>query len=117
MLLPKSNTPRWIIIIGDILISLFALFFSYLIRFDLEAKEELIKEEWEILSKSILVYIGVKLTVFYLFKIHKNLIRHTSTEDFLRIVKATFVSSVFFAVFGLIRNIYLDGSYLFPTSV
>lgn len=117
MFLTRSNTPRWVIIIGDMFISLFALLFSYLIRFDLQAKEELIREEWQILSKSIGIYIIVKLIVFYVFKIHKGLMRHTSTEDMSRIFKATFVSSVLFAVLGVIRAHYLDGSFLFPTSV
>lgn len=117
MLLPKSNTPRWIIVVGDIFISLASLLLSYIIRFDLEAKEELIREEWNILSKSIGIYIAVKLIVFYLFKIHKNLIRHTSTKDFIRIVKATFVCTVIFAVLGLVRYYRFDGFYLFPTSV
>ncbi|MFT6922272.1 MAG: FlaA1/EpsC-like NDP-sugar epimerase [Crocinitomicaceae bacterium] len=117
MLLPKSNTPRWIIILGDIVLSLTALFVAYLIRFDLEAKEELIRSEWNILSKSIGLYIGIKLVVFYLFKIHKGLIRHTSIEDFTRIVKATFVSSTLFGIAGLVKYYYIDGAYLFPTSV
>ena len=117
MLLPKSNTPRWIIIFGDIVLSLTALFVAYLIRFDLEAKEELIQSEWSILSKSIWLYIGIKLVVFYLFKIHKGLIRHTSIEDFTRIVKATLVSSTLFGIAGLVKYYYIDGVYLFPTSV
>lgn len=77
MLLPKSNTPRWIIIIADIMLSILALFVSYLIRFDLEANQDLIEEEWNILSKSLAFYIGIKLIVFYIFRIHKGLIRHT----------------------------------------
>lgn len=117
MLLPKSNTPRWVIVIGDLLMSLFSLFFAYLIRFDLEANEELISKEWEILSGSIGIYILVKLLVFYFFKIHRGLIRHTSTEDFLRIVKATFISTIVLAIFGLIRFYFVDGKYLVPTSV
>ncbi len=117
MLLPKSNTPRWIIIFGDIVLSLTALFVAYLIRFDLEAKEELIQSEWNILSKSIWLYIGIKLVVFYLFKIHKGLIRHTSIEDFTRIVKATLISSTLFGISGLVKYYYIDGAYLFPTSV
>jgi len=117
MLLPKSNTPRWIIVVGDIVLSLSALFFAYLIRFDLEANEELIQAEWNILSKSIGFYIVIKLLVFYLFKIHKGLIRHTSTQDFARIIKATAISSLMFAIAGLIRAYYLDGAYFFPTSV
>ncbi len=117
MLLPKSNTPRWIIIIADITLSILALFVSYLIRFDLEANQDLIEEEWNILSKSLAFYIGIKLIVFYIFRIHKGLIRHTSTEDFARILKATVVCSFIFAVLGIFRLNYLDGFYFFPTSV
>ncbi len=117
MLLPKSNTPRWVIIILDILMSLVALFFAYLIRFDLKADVALLKLEWDILSKSIGIYIVVKLIVFYLFKIHKGLVRHTSTEDLRRIVSATFISSVLFVLLGLVRYSFFDGYYLFPSSV
>ena len=58
MLLPKANTPRWIIILLDLLMSLMALFFAYLIRFDLKADVLIIKTEWDILSKSIAFYIN-----------------------------------------------------------
>jgi len=117
MILPKSNTPRWIIIVLDILLSLFALLFAYIIRFDLKADAALIREEWSILSKSIGIYILVKLVVFYLFKIHKGLVRHTSTEDLRRIILATLVSTVTFAILGFVRSAFFDGYYLFPTSV
>jgi len=117
MLLPKRNTPRWIIIVADLLMSLVALFFAYLIRFDLEANEELIRSEWNLLSKSIGLYIVIKLVVFYVLKIHKGLVRHTSTEEFARIVKATFFSTILFTIFGILRFIYIDGAYLFPMSV
>lgn len=117
MILPKSNTPRWIIIVLDILLSLFALLFAYIIRFDLKADPELIRVEWNILSKSIGIYIVVKLAVFYLFKIHKGLVRHTSTEDLRRIILASLLSTVIFAILGFVRSSFFDGYYLFPTSV
>ena len=81
MFLPKNNTPRWIIIVIDLFLSLFGLIFAYLIRFDLKADFTLIKEEWAILSKSILIFLLIKFLVFYFLKIHKGLVRHTSTED------------------------------------
>lgn len=117
MLLPKSNTPRWIIMIVDIFMSLLSLGFAYLIRFDLKADETLIQMEWEILSKSILIYFAVKFIVFYLFKIHKGLVRHTSTEDMRRIILASMVSSFAFLVLGMLRFYFYDGYFLFPMSV
>lgn len=117
MLLPKSNTPRWIIIIIDMIMSLLSLAFAYLIRFDLRADKNLIRIEWEVLSKSILIYFGVKFLVFYLFKIHKGLIRHTSTEDMRRILLATITCSSIFLVLGMVRFYFFDGFFLFPMSV
>jgi len=117
MLLPKANTPRWIIILLDLLMSLMALFFAYLIRFDLKADVLIIKTEWDILSKSIVFYIVIKLVVFYLFKIHKGLVRHTSTEDLRRIISASLICSVLFVGVGILRYYFYDGYYLFPTSV
>ena len=117
MFLPKNNTPRWIIIVIDLFLSLFGLIFAYLIRFDLKADFTLIKEEWAILSKSILIFLFIKFLVFYFLKIHKGLVRHTSTEDLRRIFFASVIASLFFIALGIIRNIYFDGYYLFPMSV
>lgn len=117
MRLPKSNIPRWVVIVMDLTLSFFALVFAYLIRFDLHADEELIRQEWAILSKSIAVYFLVKFSVFYFFKIHKGLVRHTSTEDSRRIITAAIISSSLLVLLGLIRHFFLDGYYLLPTSV
>lgn len=117
MILPKNSTPRWVIALMDIILSLFGLLFAYLIRFDLKAEDTQIQLEWDILSKSILLFIGVKLIVFNRFKIHKGLVRHTSTEDLRRIFFASFVSSALYVFFGLIRFYFFDSYYLFPTSV
>lgn len=117
MQLPKNNMPRWVIIIIDLMLSLVALMFAYLLRFDLKTDPELIRMEWEILSKSILLYFAIKLSVFYIFKVHKGLVRHTSTEDLRRIFTANLICTLLFLGFGLIRYFFLDNYFLFPTTV
>lgn len=117
MLLSRSATPRWVIMVIDQFIALFALAFAYLIRFDLKADEKLIQSEWAILSKSIVLFFVVKIAVYYFFKIHKGLVRHTSTADMKRIFLATLTSSLIFAALGFIRYLYFDRYFLFPTSV
>lgn len=113
----KANTPRWIIILVDLLLSTFALLFAYLIRFDLKADAELIAQEWYVLSKSIVIYYAVKLLVFYAFKIHKGLVRHTSTEDIQRIFWAVLTCSIIYLGLGFVRVYFFDKFFLFPTSV
>ncbi len=117
MLKLKQNTPRWVIVLLDLIIHLFALSFAYIIRFDLKADISLIQSEWEILSKSLWFIVLVKLLVFYLFQIHKGLVRYTSTEDLKRIFLAELTCSVLFLIAGLIRLFQLDGVFLFPMSV
>jgi FlaA1/EpsC-like NDP-sugar epimerase len=94
-----------------------ALAFAYLIRFDLRADEEMIRGEWLILARSLPVFFIVKFIVFYSFGIQKGLIRHTSTEDMKRIFLAVTVTSFTFFVLGIIRKQFMDGYFLFPSSV
>lgn len=117
MIFSKSNTPRWIIIVGDIFLSLLALLLAYLIRFDLRSETEVVVEEWNILSKSMLIYVGIKLIVFYSFQIHKGIVRHTSTADLRRVLLASITCSGLFFLIGLIRFWFFDGYFLFPSSV
>jgi FlaA1/EpsC-like NDP-sugar epimerase len=112
-----NKFSRTKIIALDLLIACISLGFAYLIRFDLKADKKLISKEWEVLSKSILLFFIIKFLVFYLFKIHKGLIRHTSTEDIRRIFLASLTCSVLFLVFGYLRYYFYDGFYLFPISV
>jgi FlaA1/EpsC-like NDP-sugar epimerase len=113
----RRHTPRWVVVLLDLLLNLFALAFAYLIRFDLKAEYSVIQEEWNVLSKSILFYIFIKFSVFQLFRIQKGLIRYTSTEDLRRIFLAVFTCSIIFAFASVIRAEFLDGFYLFPTSI
>ncbi|MEN9399951.1 MAG: hypothetical protein RL632_1052 [Bacteroidota bacterium] len=113
----QASTPRWVIVLMDLVISFIALIFAYLIRFDLKADPELIRQEWQVLSKSIGIYFLVKLVVFLAFKIQKGIVRHTSTEDLKRILLATTTCSLIFFGLGLLRYYFVDEYFLFPTSV
>ena len=113
----RKHTPRWVVVFLDLLLNLSALAFAYLIRFDLKADYSVIQEEWNVLSKSIFFYIFIKFTVFQLFRIQKGLVRYTSTEDLRRIFLAVLTCSIIFTIASAIRAEFLDGFYLFPTSI
>ncbi len=117
MLKLKQNTPRWVVVLLDLIIHLSALAFAYLIRFDLKADFSLIQSEWEILSRSLWFFILVKLLVFYAFQIQKGLVRYTSTEDLKRIFLAELSCTILFLLGGLVRYHHMDGFFLFPMSV
>ena len=113
----RARTPRWIIIVIDLLIATFSLGLSYLIRFDLNTEFSVFKKEWEVLSKSILLYFIIKFCVFYALKIHRGLVRYTSIQDLRRILLASIISSLLFLILSLIRKNYIDDYYLFPMSI
>ena len=113
----RARTPRWIIIVIDLLIATFSLGLSYLIRFDLNTEFSIFKKEWEVLSKSILFYFIIKFCVFFALKIHRGLVRYTSIQDLRRILLASIISSLIFLILSLIRKNYLDDYYLFPMSI
>ncbi|NBN99396.1 MAG: hypothetical protein EBV19_09205, partial [Flavobacteriia bacterium] len=66
MLKLKSATPRWIIVIVDLLLSVFALGLAYFIRFDMDTNLKAMKNEWIYNWKEFLVFLVIKLVVFYL---------------------------------------------------
>lgn len=113
----KSHTPRWLVILLDLGLNFTALVFAYLIRFDLKADYSVIEHELNTLSKSIGFYFIIKYIVFYLFKIHKGLIRHTSTEDLRRIFLANLTCTIIFVIASFIRFHFIDDLYLFPMSI
>ena len=112
-----TRTPGWFIIIFDLCISFVALIFAYLIRFDLNADINIFKAEWNKISESILIFFILKFLVFYAFKIHKGLIRHTSNQDLKRLFFALAVFTILMILLGKIKFHYIDRAYIFPTSI
>jgi FlaA1/EpsC-like NDP-sugar epimerase len=111
------RTPRWIILILDLWLSFFGLAFAYIIRFDLILSITDIYFEFSKSQESLLIFFLIKFFVFYFFKIHKGLVRHTSTEDLKRIFYALFTCFLLFIIIGIIRYNYFAREFLFPTSI
>lgn len=117
MQFPIKNTPRFLVVIIDLIISIVALGLAYLMRFDLKADEALIRQEWKILSKSIFLYFIIKISIYLVFKVHRRVVRHTSTVDLKILFYSNFVATLVFLVFGMVRYQFYDGYFLFPTTV
>ena len=116
MLFPVSKTPNWVIFLIDILISIFSLFLAYFIRFEFQIKTV----QFELLDKfsfSILIFLLVKLFVFYIYKIYQGHIRHTSILDVKRILFAIGASTFIFFALNFLRARYIDSIHLLPTSI
>lgn len=116
-ILDIDNTPRWIVILMDIFITFLALLLAYLIRFDFYTNAETIAKEWIYIKNVLPFVILLKPVVFYIFQIHKGLVRHTSLEDVKRIFLALLTYSLILSIAGVIRFFFFDGRFILPTSI
>lgn len=116
-LFPKNNTPRWVIIAIDMVSAALSLTLAYLIRFDIMGDKAIWETELSILFPFLWAFFFIRFAVFYLFGIHKGIVRHTSTADFRRLFLAIFSSTLLFFIAGIFRYYFIDQYYLFPLSV
>lgn len=115
IILPKQNTPRWIIFGVDIFISVIALLVAYFIRFDstnLPYEEELI-----IFQRGIPFFIVIRGVAFIYFKTYRGIIRHTSTEDIKRIALSMTLGTFIMILVSAIKYVWWDSHFLFPSSI
>ncbi|NOQ75655.1 MAG: NAD-dependent epimerase/dehydratase family protein [Crocinitomix sp.] len=115
MLLPKQNTPRWIIFGVDIFISVLALLVAYLIRFD--STDLPLDEELAIFKLGLPVYIIIRGICFYIFKTYRGIVRHTSTEDIKKIALGVTMGTFAMIAVSAVKYIWYDSHFLFPSSI
>lgn len=118
LLQPKGNTPRWVILSVDILLSLLALAIAYAIRFDfVQPEPNQLSNEWQVLKPSILIYLAVRIGSFLLTKTYSGIIRFTSTQDAKRIFLTLLSGSIIFGIVSVIRYFFFDGYFMLPLSI
>ena len=115
MQLPKHNTPRWIVFLADLCISIFALIVAYLVRFD--STNIPFEEEIEIFKTGLPFFLIARGLSYYFFKTYQGILRHTSTEDIKRVMLAVTSGTLFMVVGSFVKYFWVDGYFLFPTSI
>jgi len=112
-IIPTVNTPRWIILMIDMLIVIFSVILAYLLRFNFH-----IPEIEMVMLPTVLSYIFlVRFISFLIAKTYAGIVRYTSTEDVIRIFVVVFIGSVFFALTNLVTYYIIDGTFLIPFSI
>lgn len=111
----NQNIPKWAILTTDIIVSLLALAIAYVIRFD--STNLPFDEELSILKKGLPIFILVRGISFFAFKTHSSIIRYTSTVDVKRIVFSVTTGTLFIVLLSSIKYIWIDGFFLFPSSI
>lgn len=108
----KSTVPRWIIFILDLCICAFALFFAYLLRFNMVFNA--VDEHGFIIQ--ILLVTGLNIIFFRVFHTYEGIIRLSSAQEGLRCVSAVFCS-FFVLLISIGVSAIFKWPYLVPISV
>ena len=107
---PTQLKRVFFFILFDILISMATILLAYLLRFNFDITTEFL----ESMFKMMLVFIPVKIVVFFLFKIYFIAWRFFGLSEYQRIMVAHFVA---YMTFTLIFSLWYDYFAPFPRSV
>lgn len=108
----RQVTPRWVIFLIDLLISLFSIIFSYYLRFNFNIPEA----DFNSLRYVIPLILLIRTISYLISKTHIGLVRYTSTRDIQRLFVVLSIGSICLILVDLISYKFTE-SYLIPTSV
>jgi len=99
----SQNPKLWLVLAADIVLLIFALYFSYLLRF--EGNISTVKTSWFEQFLTILpIIVLFKIVVFYFFGLYRGMWRYTSTSDLVTIMQATSFAAVLLVAILLYIN-------------
>ncbi len=112
-LLDQSYLPRWIVVLLDTLLSIFALFLVYFILLGTPINF------LETISLPLqgLIFLSVTLFYFFVFKTYSGIIRHSTFIDILKLIIATFSTAMTLLVVNFGFNYFNDGKLFLTTSI
>jgi len=108
----NKHTPRWLILLIDLTITIFSIVFAFLLRFNFDLNDEYFKT----IHYVIIYAFGVRLILFLLTRSYAGIIRYTGSKDTLRILLVVTYSNVFYILVNLIFS-FFDVFYIIPYSI
>lgn len=108
-----KNVPGYFILIIDIVSIFIALWLAYLLRFNFSIP----KVEIDALPIIFPVILIVRFLTFILAKSYRSIIRHTGTQDIIRVFIANIIGSIMFLIIDAISFYLIDGKILIPLSI
>lgn len=113
MILLRHNMPRWLIFVTDIAFVVFAVFLSYMLRFNFHVPESEM-QNWSLVFPVVLV---TRALSFVVFRTYAGIIRYTSTEDAVRIFLVVLGGSILFGLLNLMSFYWINDRYIIPFSI
>jgi len=105
--------PRWMILVIDSALCVLALLTAYQLRFNFHVPAH----EYELLWPMLPLFLLVRAGSLGAARIHKGLVKHTSTEDARRIFLTVLGGSALFGLLSAVRYYLIDGIYFLPRTV
>jgi len=100
---------RVFILLVHFFIFIAAYLFSFMLRFDFPLPDEIL----QIMIRSLLLLVLIKMTVFYYFGVFSGLWRYSNIDDIWRIIKASFLATTIF----IISMFFINNIYKLPRSI
>ena len=108
----NRSAPRSFILLIDLVIIVFSVLISYLLRFNFKIPES----EIQIIPYALLIIVGIRGISFIITKSFSGIIRYTETQDITRIFIITSVGSIAIVLADVIIH-FTDNIYLIPRAV
>ncbi len=108
----EKNSPRWIIFIADVSISLAGIIFGYLIRFSFNTQSI----ERTSFIRAFLFILIIRIFFFLIYKIYAHVIRYTSIYDLKRVLFTVSSGSIVILAVSLSVR-FFTGRSLVPLSI
>lgn len=77
----EKTTPRWLIFIADVIITVIGVILAYLLRFNFKIPKEYHSQ----MIFSMIIFLNVRIAFFSIHKVYAHIIRYTSLHDVRRI--------------------------------
>jgi FlaA1/EpsC-like NDP-sugar epimerase len=108
-----KHTPRWIILLIDLMISVLSIVFAFLLRFNFDLNNEYFDRIYYI----ILFILIIRLLLFLITKSYAGIIRYTGTRDAIRIILVITYSNIIFVASNYISYYFINEKYVIPFSI
>ena len=118
MLIPEWYLSKRLVLLFDVLFTLFSLILAYLIRFDFIDFYELFWiKQYQSIKWGIPILLIVRTVSFIIGNTHKGIIRYLSSDDTQRIFVTVTIGTLLISLISSIRYLFLDNVALLPKSV
>jgi FlaA1/EpsC-like NDP-sugar epimerase len=113
MIFSQKYTPRWIVFVIDIFISIASVTLAYLLRFNFEIPEENVASLY-----FIIVFVAIiRIISFIIGKTYAGIVRYSGVRDAQRIFITIFLGSVFIVISNIVSYYFITKAFIVPLSI